>query len=241
MSAPQDSHGDPTITELAPAQDRRGSRRAGHDPVKREQILQAAKRCFIRDGFEAASMNDITAEAGVSKGTLYVYFADKEDLFANICRDARSAAMAFAQHELDAATSVPEALRRYAIAMTTRLTQDDVVKAQRMVLGVAERMPQLATNFFGPEPFSGVVLLKTYLDRRVAAGELVIDDTELAARQFNDLAQSGLFKRRLFCVMPEPPDAETIARMADRAVDMFLAYYGADGVLARRRAEGKSA
>src|SRR5690606_39140051 len=54
---------------------------AGADPAKREQIIQGAKRVFMKLGFDGASMNDITREAGVSKGTIYVYFENKEDLF----------------------------------------------------------------------------------------------------------------------------------------------------------------
>lgn len=49
---------------------------AGEDPAKRRQILDGAKRVFMRMGFDAASMNDVTREAGVSKGTLYVYFGN---------------------------------------------------------------------------------------------------------------------------------------------------------------------
>src|SRR5690349_16872873 len=58
----------------------RGRPAAGQDPAKREQILEGARRVFIEMGFDAASMNDITRAAGVSKGTIYVYFANKEEL-----------------------------------------------------------------------------------------------------------------------------------------------------------------
>ena len=51
---------------------------AGQDPVKRQQILDGAKQVFLSVGFDAASMNDITREAGVSKGTIYVYFGGKD-------------------------------------------------------------------------------------------------------------------------------------------------------------------
>ena len=60
---------------------RAAGRAAGQDPVKRKQIIDGARRVFIDMGFDAASMNDITRAAGVSKGTIYVYFANKEELF----------------------------------------------------------------------------------------------------------------------------------------------------------------
>ena len=68
---------------------RRGRPAAGQDPVKRQQIIDGARRVFIDMGFDAASMNDITREAGVSKGTIYVYFASKEELFEALIEEER--------------------------------------------------------------------------------------------------------------------------------------------------------
>jgi len=49
--------------------------------AKRRQIVEAAATQFARTGFEATLMDDVAAAAGVSKGSLYAYFANKEDLF----------------------------------------------------------------------------------------------------------------------------------------------------------------
>ena len=57
---------------------------AEDDSVKRRQIIEGARVVFLSQGFDAASMNDIARTAGVSKGTLYVYFKHKEQLFAAI-------------------------------------------------------------------------------------------------------------------------------------------------------------
>ncbi|MBD0354642.1 MAG: helix-turn-helix transcriptional regulator, partial [Rubrobacteraceae bacterium] len=51
--------------------------------AKRDQILDGARRVFLRDGFAGASTDDIAAEAGVSKRTLYAYYPSKEDLFVD--------------------------------------------------------------------------------------------------------------------------------------------------------------
>ena len=204
-----------------------GRSAAGQDPVKRQQILEGAKRCFLRVGFEAASMNEITVEAGVSKGTIYVYFANKEELFSALIDQERGAMLGTAQHELDHASSTAEALRGFGRSIATQLTCEEVVRAQRMVLAVVDRMPQLAARFFASEPFSGISPLKAFLDRQVAAGELAIDDTELAAQQFSDLSMTGLFKRRLFGNMSNPPSTAEIAKRVDAAVDMFLCRYAA--------------
>src|SRR5207302_6291968 len=49
------------------------------DSAKRRQIVEGARRVFLAQGFDAASMGEIARSAGVSKGTLYVYFTSKEE------------------------------------------------------------------------------------------------------------------------------------------------------------------
>ncbi len=58
--------------------------------ARRENILNAAERCFGRAGFHATSMQEICTEAGVSPGALYVYFKSKEDLIAGIVERDRA-------------------------------------------------------------------------------------------------------------------------------------------------------
>src|ERR1041385_4661937 len=57
------------------------------DSAKRRQIIEGAREVFLTQGVDAASMNDIARKAGVSKGTLYVYFKNKEDLFEAITEE----------------------------------------------------------------------------------------------------------------------------------------------------------
>src|SRR5277367_2839243 len=65
-----------TVSQAAPL--------AAEDSAKRRQIVQGARAIFLAQGFDAASMSDIARSAGVSKGTLYVYFTNKEQLFEAI-------------------------------------------------------------------------------------------------------------------------------------------------------------
>src|ERR1700709_2046564 len=57
------------------------------DSSKRRQILDGARKLFLDMGFDGASMGEIARAAGVSKGTLYVYFADKNRLFEAIVEE----------------------------------------------------------------------------------------------------------------------------------------------------------
>src|SRR5262249_24397973 len=57
------------------------------DSDKRRQIIDGARTVFLAQGFDAASMGEIARKAGVSKGTLYVYFDSKESLFEAIAHE----------------------------------------------------------------------------------------------------------------------------------------------------------
>lgn len=204
--------------------DKRGRRVAGQDPAKRAQILDGAKRCFLDVGFDAASMNDITAAAGVSKGTLYVYFEDKAALLSAIIEREKQIALSAAADTLNAGGTTREALTRFGIHVTSRLTSDEVIRAQRMVLGIAERMPEIAQRFFSGDSFSAHHSLRAFLDARAA--EFDIDDTDLASRQFVELSMASIYKRRLFGNLATPAAPEQIDRVVDKAVDIFTSYYG---------------
>jgi AcrR family transcriptional regulator len=200
-----------------------GRRVAGQDPAKRNQILDGAKSCFMELGFDAASMNDITAAAGVSKGTLYVYFEDKAKMLMALIEREKLAALSAAADTLNAGGTTREAITRFGIHVCTRLTSDEVIRAQRMVLGIAERMPEIAQIFFAGDTFSAHTTLKAFLDAR--PHEFDIEDTDLASRQFLELAMASIYKRRLFGNLATPAAPEQIARVVASAVDIFLSYY----------------
>jgi len=72
--------------------------------ARRQQILDAALTCFSRDGFHATTTADIVRESGVSQGTLYLYFANKDDIVVAMADDRhRNEALlsAIAQKEQD--------------------------------------------------------------------------------------------------------------------------------------------
>ena len=203
-----------------------GRRVAGQDPVKREQILDGAKRVFIRLGFDAASMNDITREANVSKGTIYVYFANKEELFEALFDRERQRIFSDTALAFSGSGSVGEKLSRYGKTLVRLICSEPVVRAQRTVIAISARMPDMAKRFYDRGPQKGQNNLAAYLNTEIAAGNLAIDDVELAAHQFADLSMASIFRRRIFGHMPEPPTEAEIERSVSSAVQMFLCRYG---------------
>lgn len=61
---------------------------AAHLAARRRQILAGARRAFLRDGFQAASMQDVLRESGLSAGAVYRYFTGKEEIVAAVAREA---------------------------------------------------------------------------------------------------------------------------------------------------------
>ncbi|HET9171573.1 MAG TPA: TetR/AcrR family transcriptional regulator [Actinospica sp.] len=55
--------------------------------ARREQIMDAARRCFLRNGFRETSMQDLFAESGLSSGAFYRYFSGKDELIIAIAQD----------------------------------------------------------------------------------------------------------------------------------------------------------
>jgi AcrR family transcriptional regulator len=211
-----------SITETAPSPVQVSSE---EESAKRRQILQGAMTVFLSKGFDAASMAEIARAAGVSKGTLYVYFEDKEALFDAIVHQACTL-HAENVFELDPNDhNVETALQNFGATYITVMCQPDSISAIRTVVSIAARMPDLGKIFYKTGPKAGIDKIQAYLDAQVAAGILAIEDTEVAAAQFMDSVAATLFKPVLFNY--DAPTPERVAYVVRIAVRMFLAAYKA--------------
>jgi AcrR family transcriptional regulator len=198
---------------------------ADEDTSKRRQILDGASRVFMDLGFDGASMGEIARAAGVSKGTLYVYFADKNRLFEAIVERE-----VFEQRKLefnfDLERDVATTLGEFGQAYIEMLCRPGGGSAIRTVMAIAERMPEVGRRFYQQVLEKTISRLAAYLEARVAAKDLVIDDCQLAASQFMMMCQASLFLPFVFQAAP-PPSAERMAQVIESARRMFLAAYQA--------------
>jgi AcrR family transcriptional regulator len=194
------------------------------DRAKRRQIMDGARTVFREKGFDGASMGEITRQAGVSKGTLYVYFESKEELFEAIFEE-ESRAQAEQVFALDHSDRNVEAvLTRLGCDFVRYLCDPARLSSHRTVVSIAERMPALGRRFYAAGPATGVARVQNYLEAQVAAGVLHIEDCELAAAQFLDTCPSTMFKPMMFASAP-PPSPERINHVVAVAVRTFLAAY----------------
>lgn len=195
------------------------------DTAKRRQIIEGARQIFMRDGFDGASMNDITRAAGVSKGTVYAYFPSKEALFEALIReDRRIQAERICRFSADD-ENVEKVLREIALNIVAAVTQPGHIAHLRTVIAAAAKFPSIGHAFYEAGPMYGAGRLAAYLDRQVSAGRLRIDDTQRAAFQYIDMCLARPLKQMLFCVI-EMPDPAEMEKAIDSAIAMFMAAYG---------------
>jgi len=195
------------------------------DSSKRRQILDGARKVFLDLGFDGASMGEIARCAGVSKGTLYVYFADKSRLFEAIVEE-ETIEQGKTAFNFDPARDVTTTLLEFGQAYMQLLCRPGGGSATRTVMAIAERMPEVGRRFYDNVIALTIARLAAYLDARMAAGDLGIDDTRLAATQFMQMCQASLFMPFLFQAAPAP-SAERIAEVVASATRIFLAGYRA--------------
>ena len=138
---------------------------AEEDTSKRRQILDGASKVFMDLGFDGASMGEIARSAGVSKGTLYVYFADKNRLFEAIVErevlEQRKLAFNF-DPERDVATT----LREFGQAYIELLCRPGGGSAIRTVMAIAERMPEVGRRYYKNVLEKTIERLAAYLEAR---------------------------------------------------------------------------
>lgn len=193
--------------------------------AKRTQILCGARRVFLARGFAAASMGEIAKAAGVSKGTLYVYFDSKTDLFQALMEEQkRKTAERLTDFDPEN-HDVVTVLEDFGARFLTELTAASHVSLIRTVVGAVEEFPDVGRSFFASGPGFGAKRLEAYLSAQARDGHLSLDDAEAAAWHFLGLLGQRTLSEAMFEVaQPAPGVAE---RRAKQAVRVFMAAYGA--------------
>lgn len=192
--------------------------------ARRDAILDVAEEVFLKQGFAAASMSEIAARLGGSKGTLYNYFKSKDELFE-----------AYVQRRcvlnLDSIYDMPpegerieETLGRVGTAYLRRVLSDDNLRHFRLIVAEAERSPEIGRMFYEAGPARGAARLAERMALWTGQGRLAIDDPQIAAHQFTGLCQNHYFKLRLCNAIPELTDAQVEAEVS-AAIRTFLKAY----------------
>jgi len=205
---------------VRPAKERRAPGPSSR--AKNSRIISAARKLFVRHGYDETSMEAIAREAGVGKATVYAHFSAKEQLFAAIVSIEGEAH--FMKLKLARPVSVIEDLHEYGNSAFALLIEPENTAILRMVAAEVNRFPDLGRIFFETGPTRFVECVAEYLERVDATGQLSIPDPKLAALQFLALITAEVRMPSLLGVIGRVDEAT--ARRAVRAgVETFLRAY----------------
>lgn len=185
---------------------RRWSRRKAARP---QEILDAALAVFTEKGFDRARMEDIAEAAGVTKGTIYLYFESKEAVFKSLVHESISVRVREVEAALrDSPLPSRELLRLIlAIPASLLMTDDPRVAIPKIVLAEAGNFPELA-EFYRREVIDhGLAALESLIRRGIERGEFrAVDPAHAAKLCFAPMVLSLAWRTSFAKFDPEPLD-----------------------------------
>ena len=195
----------------------RWQRRAEDRP---REICGAALEVFAEKGFAAARLEEIAKRAGVSKGTLYLYFKDKEELFRAVVRDTVAPNIDAVRETVTAANLpfaqiVPMFLASFA-EMTSRVPVGAVAK---MVIGESRNFPELAKVWHDQVASKALGMLAELIGQAQARGEVRAGDPRLHAFSLmGPMLMGVIYRETLQPVGGAPLDIAALAEQHAKTV-----------------------
>ncbi len=181
---------DPVLCEPLGCEPEAGEHRRRRAPEERpQQIIDAAFHEFGERGLASARLDDIAKRAGVAKGTIYLYFPNKEALFREMVRNTTIAAIETAEQRLEEADgeSAETQLRRISYGWWAFLRSDRFQVVQRLVLGELHHFPDLMQFYADEVVARGKRLVGSVVARGTARGEFRQIEPDAAARMLSAL------------------------------------------------------
>ena len=214
--------------------------------ARRQAILDAAAQVFQRAGYERTSMDDIRAEVGCSKATLYSYFASKEELFYEVVTEAAESEFQLTLGALDpiSVEDIRPALQQFGERMLTLIYSPQVQAVRRLVTAEAGRS-DLGKRCYELGPARSEAVVAAFLQDAMDEGKLRPADPRRAALHLHGLLEAEWLNRFLFRQV-DHLSRKQIADTVRRSIAVFMAAYqpSADAVVAKtapRRRPGKTA
>src|SRR6186713_2065397 len=177
----------------------RGAGRAGRRNERRSTILSAALDEFAARGFEATRLDDVARRAGVAKGTIYLYFRDKQSLFQELIRTMLTPLVGTIEAMGEADVPLPVLADRIVDLFVSQVYETRRKDVVRLMISEGRRFPKLA-EFYYREVLSRIIAaVRTLLQRAAARGEVpegLADFPQIiAAPGLVAIVWNGLFER----------------------------------------------
>jgi TetR/AcrR family transcriptional regulator, mexJK operon transcriptional repressor len=200
----------------------------GRSAVKRQSILSAGRQLFLEHGYRGTSMDQVAATASVSKQTVYKHFGEKRELLFAIVTDALDGAAAAIGDRIAAltdSTDLDADLTDLAGDYLRAVIQEPVVQLRRLVIGEANRLPELARLYYEHAPVRTLSALADTFARLHERGALNAPEPWLAAEHFAFLIVGRPIDQALFDGAPAVFAAVDVESYARAGVNVFLAAY----------------
>lgn len=195
------------------------------DIAKRKAIVDAAAHSFFDVGFSATSIEQVAANAGVSKVTIYNHFGDKRALFAAAVEHECEKMRGYFSLDDAPTGTIRERMTVIGKAMFDFLSRPEMIQFERRIAAETEHEPTIGLAFLEAGPWRMKEGFSAFLAHAVSTGELDIEDPRLAAEQFVSMCKGmGDLERRFGSV----PSKEANENRVAGAVDVFLKAYGAN-------------
>lgn len=160
-------------------------RRANTDAakgVRRNQFLEAGLQEFFERGFSLAKMENIARRAGVSKGTLYLYFDSKQDLFMEIVSSVALPRVEMLEEILQQADDFEQALELLVSALPLMIQDSKLPMLAKVLIGDAFAFPQVIKRYRQDVIERALAGLTTLIEQGCEEGQLHTDNPHNAAR-----------------------------------------------------------
>lgn len=192
--------------------------------AKRREIIALAGSMFLAKGYGPVTMAAVAAELGGSKGTLYGYFQNKEELFDAFITIAGETVFEPLHSEFTLADGPEAALGTFGLNYLKLLLNPDIIAIIRLVVSESLRSPELAEIFFRVGPRRVSDLFDNLFQHLRLAGFLAADSTR-AALEFKALCEAGLYEPYLLGGR-ERPTQKDMVEAVESAVQTIQARYG---------------
>lgn len=179
-----------------------------------EEICEAALEAFVDKGFAATRLEDIARRAGVSKGTLYLYFADKETLFAEVMRTRITPSLDRVRWVLEAdGLPFAELIERFFAGFAFMASASPIGGVAKMVISESRNFPHLTEAWYASAVQPTFALLQAAVERAQARGEVRAGNARLLTTQLvAPFMLSVLWRETFVPVGAEPFDLAEVAR-----------------------------
>jgi AcrR family transcriptional regulator len=185
------------------------------------EIVEAALDLFVEKGFAATKMDEIAKLAGVTKGTVYLYFPSKEDLFRAVVEEMMGPNIETGERMLAESTGTSaELLRSLLQGWWELIGNQRVACLSKLMTGEAANFPHLAQYYVQHVVVRGRRIFEAAIRRGIEAGEFrAVPVTEAARLAIAPLANASIYKRSM---LQHDPDGWDMDRYLQLHMDLFL-------------------